>query len=208
MNRIYFPLLVAALVGTAFIGQARAQSSLTSFTYEVSIPMSDTKAFTGNLSWIGFKFDMRRFVSRTATIGISAGLHVLNEKVDDELIQLGDVFENERNIDVWGTQYRYINSWPLMLTGFYYIGDRRASVRPYVGSGVGFFAAKRRLDMGTSSLAETKWQFGVTPEVGFLYNMGELNLLLKGTYNYGFSSGQANALTYATIGVGFTWMTY
>ena len=121
---------------------------------------------------------------------------------------MSSVFENERNLDIWGTQYRYINAWPLMLNSFYYFGDRRSTVRPYVGSGFGAYIAKRRVDVGLSTIDETKWQFGFSPEFGLLYEMGEVNLLIKATYNYGLKTGNAPALSYATIGVGFAWTGY
>ncbi|MFV1979987.1 MAG: hypothetical protein ACC655_02445 [Rhodothermia bacterium] len=201
-------LLIAVLFGFGAAQVSRAQSNLTSISYEMSLPLSDTKNLINSTSFIGFMFDTRRFVQPNTTIGVSFGLHVFDDKVDDELIQLEGVFEGSRNLDIWGTQYRYINSWPLMLNSFYYFGDRRSTVRPYLGTGVGAFIARRRLDAGLSSLAETKWQFGHSPELGFLYDMGELNLLLKATYNYGLKSGNAKALQYATIAVGFAWTGY
>ena len=201
-------ILAVAVIGLGLTQTAKAQSNLTAITYEASFPLSDTKNFTGKTSFIGFKLDMRRFVQPNATIGLSVGFHVFDDKVDDQLISLDGVFENERAIDIWGTQYRYINSWPIMATGYYYLGDRRSSVRPYVGTGIGVFAAKRRLDLGLTSLAETKWQFGASPEAGLLYEMGEMSMILKATYNYGLKTGDVNAIQYFTVGLGFAWTGY
>ena len=201
-------LLSVLVLGIGAGHSLQAQSNLTAISYEVSFPLSDTKNFTNSTSFIGFNFDARRFIQPNATIGLSIGLNVFDDKVDDQLINLEGIFENERNIDVWGTQYRYINAWPIMGTAFYYMGDRRSTVRPYVGTGLGVFAARRRLDIGLTTLAETKWQFGFAPEVGLLYNMGELNLLLKGSYNYGLKTGDVNALSYVRVGIGFAWTGY
>jgi outer membrane protein W len=201
-------LLAAVVLGMGLADVSKAQSNLTAISYEVSFPMSDTKDLINSTSFIGFMFDTRRFVQPNATIGLSVGLHVFDDKVDDEVINLGDIFENERNIDVWGTQYRYINSWPIMVNAFYYLGDRRSQIRPYLGSGFGVFAARRRLDMGLTSLAETKWQFGFTPEVGFLYDMGEVDFLVKANYNYGLKTGDVKALSYFKVGIGFAWTGY
>jgi outer membrane protein len=202
-------LLLATLVLGIGAGQiVRAQSNLTAITYEISFPLSDTKDLVGKTSFIGFAIDARRFVQPNVTVGLSAALHVFDEKVDDELISLDGVFDGERNIDLWGTQYRYINSWPLMGTVHYYLGNRRSTVRPYVGTGVGFYAARRRLDIGLNTLAETKWQFGFAPEVGFLYDMGELNFIVKGSYNYGLKTGDVSALSYLKVGVGLAWKTW
>ncbi|MFC2086045.1 hypothetical protein ACFLRO_02405 [Bacteroidota bacterium] len=201
-------ILAAVLLGLGAAQISRAQSNLTAISYEVSLPLSDTKDFTNKTSFIGFMFDTRRFVQPNTTVGVSLGLHVFDDKVNDEVLHLGDVFENDRNVDIWGTQYRYINSWPLMLNSFYYFGDRRSTVRPYLGTGVGAYIARRRVDAGLSSFAETKWQFGFSPELGLLYEMGEMNLLLKATYNYGLKAGNAPALSYLTFGLGFAWTGY
>ncbi len=201
-------LLSAVLLGFGATQLSLAQANLTSISYEVSLPLSDTKNAINSTSFIGFMFDTRRFVQPNTTVGVSFGLHVFDEKVTDQVVRIEGVFESSRNLDIWGTQYRYINSWPLMLNSFYYFGDRRSTVRPYMGTGVGAFIARRRVDAGLSSIAETKWQFGMSPEIGLLYNMGELNLLLKGTYNYGLASGNAKALQYATFAVGFAWTGY
>ena len=203
-----YVILTAVLLGLGAAQISRAQSNLTAISYEVSLPLSDTKDFTNKTSFIGFMFDTRRFVQPNATVGVSLGLHVFDDKVNDEVLHLDDVFEGTRNLDIWGTQYRYINSWPLMLNTFYYLGDRRSTVRPYLGTGVGAFIARRRVDAGLSSIAETKWQFGFTPELGLLYEMGEMNLLLKATYNYGLAAGNAKALQYVTFGLGFAWTGY
>ena len=172
-------ILAAVLLGFGTAQVSRAQTNLTAISYEVSLPLSDTKDFISKTSFIGFMFDTRRFVQPNTTVGVSLGLHVFDDKVADEVFSVESVFENERNLDIWGTQYRYINAWPLMLNSFYYFGDRRSTVRPYVGSGFGAYIAKRRVDVGLSTIDETKWQIGFSPELGLLYEMGEMNLLIK-----------------------------
>ena len=200
--------LAAILLGAGVTSVIQAQSNLTAITYEASIPLSDTKDFTSSTSFIGFSFDSRRFVQPNTTIGLSIALHVFDNKINDELIQFENVFESDRNVDVWGTQYRYINSWPLMGTAYYYLGNRRDQLRPYLGTGIGAFVARRRLDVGLTSIAETKWQFGFTPEVGILFGFSDGGLILKAKYNYGLKSGDVPSLSYFTVGAGFAFTGY
>ena len=81
-------ILTAVLLGFGATHVSRAQSNLTAISYEMSLPLSDTKDFISKTSFIGFMFDTRRFVQPNTTVGVSLGLHVFDDKVTDEVFNV------------------------------------------------------------------------------------------------------------------------
>ena len=78
-------------------------------TYAVSIPMGNTKDFTDNVSWRGVGFDYAKFIlgGESTSIGFATGWYVFNDNKPNETT-------TRDNITVNGTQYRYLNSFPVL----------------------------------------------------------------------------------------------
>jgi len=171
-----FVLLAAA--------NAFGQTKITAIHYDMSIPEGDTKNFVSDSSWLGFGFDGRWFVSPDvpATLGISLGWHVFDEETSEMM-----VFSEGA---LTGKQHRYINSFPLMVTGHYYFGDKDR-MWIFAGLGVGTYAVIQRFEIGVFAFEETTWHFGMYPELGVQIPLQEADLFVSGRYNFAFKAGDS-----------------
>jgi hypothetical protein len=176
-------MLTAILVLLAATN-AFGQTKITAIHYNVSIPDGDLQNYISDTSWIGFGFDGRWFVSPDvpATLGISLGWQVFDEETNETL--------DFNNGSLTGFQHRYINSFPLMVTGHYYFGDKNR-MWIFAGVGVGTYAVIQRFEVGVFALEETTWHFGMYPELGVQIPLQEADLFLSGRYNYAFASGES-----------------
>lgn len=176
---------------------ASGQSKITAFHYDVSMPDGRTKDFVDETSWLGVGFDGRWFLSSDvpATVGISLGWHVFDEKTDGTI-----VFDNGA---LTGTQHRYINSFPIMLTGHLYFGNKDR-LWAFAGGGVGTYAIIQRFEVGVFAFEETNWHFGLYPEIGFQVPLQEVDFFMSTRYNYAFESGESltgEAVDYSYWGI-------
>jgi len=189
----YISIIILVII--SFV-TAQAQSSFFGMTYDVSIPTGDTEKFTSGVQWRGFGLEGRWYTSKNITLGFAWDWSVFHETSLETA-------ELESGAAVTGNQNRTINSFPFLFTGHYYLKGG-SFVQPYFGLGAGVYFNKKRLDVGIYGFEEDNWQFGVAPEVGFLFPMDlGFNLLLKLKYNYAFESGDAAAVSYLGINVGF-----
>ncbi len=171
-----------------------AQHSFFGMSYDVSIPMGDTKEYISGAQWRGFGLEGRWYTSKTTSLGFSWDWNVFHDTVLETV--------NVENRAITGNQSRTINSFPFLLTGHYYLGDK--GITPYIGLGVGTYLIKKRLDLGIYGLDDDKWHFGVAPELGimFPFDLG-FNLHVKVRYNYALKAGDAEAQSYLGINIGF-----
>lgn len=205
MKRRYL-LCIACLCSLAIADSGLAQGYLSSVTYNVSFPLDDTKTFVGNTSWRGVAIEGRRFLQNNVSVGTSAAWHVFDERSADLLSLdpqdvLGNIQADGNALDISGTQMRYVNAFPLQVTGHFYFGSWQ-SFLGYVGTGAGAYYVKRRFDMGISSITDNSWQFGFAPEVGVVIPMGDGGFLINAKYHYAFKSGDSPALSYVGLGIG------
>jgi len=196
MNRKSYFILPILLL-SACLGYSQGMFSI---TYDVSLPVGATNAYIGQASFRGVTLiDGRAFISNNISIGGSLGWHVFVEK-------LSGTFSPEPNLDVTGTQVRYINSFPIMARGHYY-WNTYGRIMPYVGFGAGTINVNQRTDFGLFTDRTNSWTFGLSPQVGAIFDLaGQANIHLKAEYNHGFRSGDTNFdIQYFTIGLGFAW---
>ena len=169
-----------------------------SMTYDMSYAVGSTGDYMGKASFRGATLiDARNFVSDDVSIGGSFSWHTFYEAENG-------IFE-DGNTTLTGQQYRYINSFPIMLTGHYYFGDGSTTTY-YVGTGIGTVSYEERTEMGLFYSGNAKWHFGIAPQIGILIPMSatvDFHVSLK--YNQTFKAGDYNANQYLTLSVGFAW---
>jgi len=66
-----------------------------------------------------------------------------------------------------GTQYRYTNSYPMLVT-FEYTLKPDEMLKPFVNLGLGTMYTRRDTDMGVWTLKQDAWHFALKPEIGIL----------------------------------------
>lgn len=142
---------------------ACAQDWFWGATWGMSMADGATREYISSTSFRNFGLEGRKFVAPNTSVGVSFNWTVLNEKtVKTSQIPGGAIS---------GTQFRYINAFPLLLTAHKYFGDDESKML-YVGGGIGAYAVKRRTEIGLFAVDTDSWHFGLAPEVGFLMPLG------------------------------------
>ena len=174
-------------------------------TYEISIPVGDTKDFVSPASWVGFGWEGRWRVARRATAGFAIGVNEFSERFNGTT--------NFPSGSATGPQFRYLLSVPLLGTGHMYFGEEDG-FRWYAGGGAGIASMRQVFELGTRQLSRNAWHFLVSPEVGteVLRFGGDLAGLVSLRYNLPLSTGDYvgggdRSFQYFTLrlGVGERW---
>jgi len=199
-----FTVLFTAAWTLALLNQGMAQEWYTGLTYQMSFPAGDTKDFTNQTSFRGIGLDFRKAIDSGTSVGLFFGWNVFHERTS-ETIEL----QTNTPGAITGTQDRYLNAFPMMLTAHRYFGQE-GGIRPYLGLGGGGFLMVQRLDIGVLSLQNEPWEWGIAPEVGFVVPLQSgAMILVNGKYNYAFT-GQSIGNTdinhsYWGLNIGFAW---
>lgn len=188
-----------------FSAVSMAQNYMSTLTYDISVPYGDSKNFIENPSYLGVTFDTRKFIMPSLSVGASIGWQVLYQKTS-ELIEL-------ENGHVSGTQFRHINSVPIMLNSHLYLGGSNCSecFLPYVGLNAGGYLVWQRFEMGIFSLEDQHWQWGIAPELGFTVKLSDFHVNISSKLHYGIPAGsssmfdEAPALNYISFNLGFAY---
>jgi hypothetical protein len=148
--------LLAALIAPMPIASAQ-DPFVTLTTYEISIPVGDTRQFVPNASLLGLTWEGRWAVASRVSAGMMLGLNEFSHR-----------FTGTTNFPsgaATGPQFRYILSMPLLATGYVYPyrSDRR---QLYLGGGAGVARVDQLFELGTRQLGRGAWHFVFAPEVG------------------------------------------
>ena len=146
---------------------AGAQNWLMNLNYNIALPGSEMKQYINNPSFLGFSFDVRRFVSPSVTMGASFGQQLFYWQNSQQL-----ELESTR---LNGSQFRFMNAFPIMINSHFYFGDS-GFVRPFVGLNMGGFYAWQRSELGIVVKEGRQWQWGVAPELGVMFPVGTMTM--------------------------------
>jgi opacity protein-like surface antigen len=186
-----------------------ANESMTFLTWSISFPNGNTKDFSqDSSSFRGVTAEFRYFVGPQFSIGIYGAWHVFNGS-SEEMIAID---QEDFKGDVSGTQFRYINAWPVMVNAHFYTGNP-GGTRLFIGAGAGLIGIEERVDIGVVAFQGTKWHFGVAPEIGASIPIDyNLSLIVSGKYHYAFSSGdrlsaESATHSYISLNIGLSFNT-
>lgn len=179
-------------------------------TYDMSIPFENTKDFSvAGYSWRGLSGQVRFFLKPKLSAGLYFGLQVFH----GETMQTADInLKDKIPGAITGTQFRYINSIPIML-GINYHAGKDTGTQVFFGLNAGVFAVEEKIDIGIFSVDQFAWHFGLAPEIGVILPMGyNLSLTASVKYSYAFNAGtplagQSSNQSYLSlsIGLGYTY---
>ncbi len=191
---------IAWLAVLLFAIPAQAQKFSTSLLYQVSVPTANTSDYIGKASIRGVTGSYRMYFSDYVSVGIAGGWHVFYEKMPPVSVTDG-------NLTLYGTQFRYINAFPIYLSPQVHLPGTNF-VKPYVGLGIGTTYFMQNTQMGFYAFDVKQWLFGLYPEAGLMIPLTEtLNLNVAGRYNHLFQSGDITSPQgYVGINVGITKM--
>ena len=190
--------LLAIPIALLFSNAAQAQEWYYAVSYGMATPVSDTKDFTEGTSWRNWGVDVLGFVRPNTAVGLSFGWNVFND-VTTEVSSLGQV-------DIQGTQFRFINSFPILATIRQY-GGTRGGMRPFFGLGVGTQYVKQRVDVGQWRISDDTWHFGLAPEIGVVLPVrSDAKWFISGRYNYAVKASDRTH-SYFGFNIGLAWQT-
>jgi hypothetical protein len=179
-----------------------SQDMTTAVTYNTAFPVGNLANFTSEMSWRGLGLEFRNVKGQNMSWGFVTGWNVFSELGRGETIHFD-------NADIYGTNVRSVNVFPLLLGADYFLGSR-GEVRPFLGVNAGMYYISRQFDIGVTSLWEDNWHFGVAPEGGFWVPVDRRTFVIFGArYNYAFSTGETyllqdnNAYGYWGFNIGF-----
>ncbi len=83
----------------------------------------------------------------------------------------------------------------------------------YLGAGLGAYYVIQRFEIGVVALEEDNWHFGVAPEAGFLFPMGDALAIINTRFNYAFDAGEhiggdLRDWMYWNVNVGYAYRTW
>jgi hypothetical protein len=171
-----------------------------SATYDISVPLGKTSDYINSASFRGFGLQSRTFLADNVSIGGGLGWHIMYEN-------MGELQYHEENLTITGIQYRYVNSFPLVLNAHYYTGTD-GDIRWYAGGGIGLAHIIERTEIGLYAIENTGWNFVIAPEVGVLIPVNFNNSInLSVVYHNAFKGGDIDTNTgYLTFKVGVAFM--
>ena len=185
--------VVALLVSV----QAWSQQYSNSILYNVSVPVSNTADYLSTTSFRGLTISPRIYLHEQFSLGITAGLQVFYEKKAPTAYV-------EDNLTLYGTQFRYINAFPIYLSPQYHL-PTTSRFKPYAGLGLGTTLVNQTTNMGLYAFQEKEWLLGVYPEVGVLFPFkNDWHFTLSGKYNHMFGAGDLPAQAYWGVNAGLT----
>jgi len=192
------------LFSVAVFGQYKG--GLWSYTYDISFGLGETSDFIGAASFRGMSIAGSGFVTDKIAIGGSFGWTTFYEKTNNKTEEFDFIDDDGERVTgaLWGTQYRYINSFPILVTAKWYSKNPVFETFSFfAGLGAGTSIIKRRLEIGVIAIDETKWHFTIAPEVGLVYGLGEgVKAFLSGQYYYSLKTNETPSHSQFTLHLG------
>lgn len=195
-----FVILVAALNLPGL-----AQTGTSVLTWDLQLPMSDSKDFLGRgtLTARGVGFQLRRQMRENIWAGAYFAWHVMNGSDEGTF----PIEREEYTGHATGKYWSYINVFPVMANIFYQTGAPRG-LQVSVGLNAGGFIYEERKEVSSFAFEQSRWLWGFAPEIGIKYPVSyEVSAYLGAKYHFGFKnsktiSGESTGLSYLSISIG------
>lgn len=186
---------MAITLSFATTGKLTAQSHF-QLTYDVSVPMGNTKDFISKSSFRGFSAELGFNLTPNFALGVKSGVHSFYETFKKDTY-------TEDNVTIYGKQFRYVNSIPILLVAQYYFMPE-SGVNPYITLGAGAYSFQNRIDLGLyTATNDYVWNFGLQPEVGLLFSITDnIKLNLSARYNQIFENNSIDNQNYLNFNAG------
>jgi hypothetical protein len=193
MKPVYYLTVIFLLLSSVTFSQGTYLGG----TYSIGIPLGDLENFISAGSFRGANFEGLKEINSKVAVGWLLGWNVFSEK------RVNEVYTDD-NLTVTGTQYRYMNLFPMLARGLYEFGEQEGT-RPFIGSGIGVTADIAKTNIGLYSFQKTAWHFTVAPEIGIKIPLGYTSLTGSLRYTYGVKTRELGNLSYFSINLGGLW---
>lgn len=187
LNAFFLMLSLSALSQGTYLGG----------TYSIGIPLGGIENYISAGSYRGANFEGLKEINSKFAAGWLLGWNVFCEK------RVNEMYTND-NLTLRGTQYRYMNLFPMIVRGLYEFGVPEGT-RPYIGAGTGITADIAKTNIGLYSFQKTGWHFTIAPEIGVKIPLGYTSLTGSLRYTYGVKTRDLGNLSYFSINLGGLW---
>lgn len=188
-------LVVTLLVGLS----VNAQDNFFAVTYNTALPMGETQEYINDFSWGIIGLEWKKMMSDNVSVGLNVAWQVFSQKRGLETVELSS------NTAISGTQLRYLNSFPITLTGTYHFNPE-GRVIPFVGVGAGLYRMLDRFDISGFVSQNNTWNFGFYPEAGIIVPTGgNSDFFVNTKYHYILPANGGRTDTYLNINVGLSY---
>jgi outer membrane protein len=172
----------------------RGRPDTVKLTYATAVGMGATHDFAADFSFIGFAADWRTRVTDNFWPGFTVAWQVLYNKEHTTL--------SRNDLTFTGTVAKTLNVFPILADADYFFLTDREGIRPYLGVGLGLYAAEHRIDWNIWTVQDTSWHFGFAPELGVVVPTGSVGLVFTTKFNYAFASGGWDEILYWNFNIG------
>lgn len=195
-----FGALTLAL-GLNTAAQAQLSQKTYSWEYSVGFPMGDFGDFIDATSFRGVAFSYQNPVSDHVSFGFEIGWNVFYQ-------DMGEVSYTEGSATLTGDQFRYVNSYPLLVQGQYHFKPED-TFDFYAGLGIGVIDHVQAVDLGLYRILDEGWQFALRPEAGILFNLKPGTSFRFAAKYYGsFADGDLPSRSFLTLNAGLVFMQF
>lgn len=185
-------LVLMLLVLAAVPAQAGKHSF--AVAWSLSLPTGNTYDFNRNLCWRGINVDYLYFYRPTLAWGVNAGYSIF---VQND----GNTYYGE-NFAVTSDRWTYINAVPIFLNAQKIWGDKKKS-QIFAGLNGGTAWIEQKITVGIHARKDSRWLFGLAPEVGYNFHPSIWLDYASLRYNYFFESGEMEAQSWLELRLGF-----
>jgi len=201
MNALRMATFATALMGLAVQARAQLSQKTYSWEYSVGIPVGSFGDFIEETSFRGVAFSYQNPVSDHFSFGFEIGWNVFYEDA-------GEASYTEGSSTITGDQFRYVNSYPLLLQGQYHFMPEEP-FDFYAGLGLGVINHVQAVDLGLYRIQEEAWQFALRPEAGILYKVKPGTSFRFALKYYGsFADGDLESRSFLSLNAGLVFMEF
>lgn len=184
----------------AMISGIRAQDNFFGITYNTAVPLGASADYIDKYSWGAMGLEWKKMVNDNVGVGLNLSWQVFSQKIEH-----GTIVRPETNLTVTGTQLRYLNYFPMTITGTYHFNPE-GKVIPFVGGGAGLYRVLQRFDISGFAFQDDTWNFGFYPEVGLMIPTGgSADFFINSKYHYIFAVKDHEAHSFLNFNVGFSY---
>jgi len=193
MKPLYYLTSLLFLVSTVTF----SQKAYLGGTYSIGIPLVGINNYITTGSYRGANFEGLKEINSKVAVGWILGWNVFSEK------RVNEVYTYD-NITLTGTQYRYMNLFPMLARGLYLFGAQDGT-RPFIGAGTGVTADIAKTNVGLYSFQKTGWHFTIAPELGIIIPIGYGSITGSLRYTYGVKTRELDNISYLSVNLGMFW---
>lgn len=192
-------LFITALLVVILASNVNAQNR-TTVSYSMGLGTGDLGEYASNFSGRGITIDYRKMVQPNVGVGIYTGWNVFYDERPFDTYSID-------NRSLSGRQFRYVNTFPLMIATDYYLKPGE-DLNPFIGLGVGTLYTQRDTDMGIFRLEQDAWSLAFAPQIGFYYSVNQNNgISFSAKYNVGLAAGDFDSSqSYLSLNIGFIFL--